>query len=342
MNSETLGVLPQWEVDVAVAVNFFCRPDYLEKQFEVIKAARPSRLYLIADGPRDGNHEEIAACKRCREIVSVIPWECDVTRIYADSNMGLFDRYFSAMTEVFEKENKCIFLEDDVIPSISFFRYCKELLDRYENDTRIFHISGWNYLGEYDDPNSDYFFSGEAPLCGYGLWRRSFESMNLDFLMDGYVVDRAMRLARLIKPGYERRIKKTLDNPLWEGHVPHVEFYKNVVRLTEGQLGIVPSKNLITNIGVGGVHTGGIELIPRGLRRLYYAKTYELDFPLKHPRYVVRDLFYDSCANRILAWNMPLVRGWRKLESLVLHIRYGDFKRIHYKIKTLFNKDPRA
>lgn len=329
-----------WLVDVAVVVNFFSRPDYLKKQFDIVSQAKPARLYLIADGPREGVAGERERCQQCRNLVADIQWDCDVTRLYADKNMGLFKRYFSAMDYVFSREDRCIFMEDDVIPSISFFSFCKELLDRYENDTRIFHISGWNYMGVYEEPSTSYFFSGEAPLYAYAFWKRSYEEMKLDFVKDPYVVDRAMRLARLIKPGYEKRIKRTADNPMWEGHIPHVEFYKNLTRFTESQLGIIPAKNMVENIGLGGVHSvGEINKVPKGMQWVYYAKTYEIDFPMVHPKHVMRDLVYDAYANRKLAWNMPLIQAWRKCSSLARAIRYGDFERIASKFISLFKTD---
>ena len=44
----------------------------------------------------------------------------------------------------FSKVDKCIVLEDDDVPAVSFFQFCKEMLDKYEHDTRISMIAGFN------------------------------------------------------------------------------------------------------------------------------------------------------------------------------------------------------
>ena len=41
--------LPPYEVDVAVLILFFNRPEQLGKVFEQVRKARPSRLFLYQD-----------------------------------------------------------------------------------------------------------------------------------------------------------------------------------------------------------------------------------------------------------------------------------------------------
>lgn len=333
-----------WLIDVPVAVNFFTRPDEFQEVFNVLKRVRPRQLFLISDGPRSGNQEDIINVAKCREIAKDIDWVCEIYRYYNDENKGLFDTYFTWMKEVFQIVDRCIFLEDDLVPSDSFFYFCKDLLEKYEHDLRIHFITGVNYLGEYSRPSADYFFSGEGSITGYALWKRTFDSMSLDFLADEYVVSCAKDVAKQIKPGYERRIEKTRQNPLWEGHVPHVEFYKNVLRMTQGQLYIVPSKNLITVGGVSGNAThsaDGLNKLPRVTQKIFYQERFELNFPLKHPKYVVRDLQYERYVNYLLAWHMPIRSFARRVEALIRHLACGDFKRVGEKLLSIGKTDSR-
>ena len=55
--------------------------------------------------------------------------------------------------------DKCIVLEDDDVPSQSFFPFCKELLDRYEHDDRITMIAGFNSDEVTAGVPDDYFFT---------------------------------------------------------------------------------------------------------------------------------------------------------------------------------------
>lgn len=330
----------EWLIDVPVAVNFFARPDTFKKVFDVICQARPRQLFLIADGPREDVESDIENCEKCRKIAENIDWECEVYRYYNEKNKGLFHTYFDSMTRVFQNVDRCIFLEDDLVVSLSFFRYCKDLLEKYENDYRIHFITGMNMMGVYDKPDGDYFFSGEGSIWGYALWRRTFESMTLDFRKNPYVIEMTKEVAKQIKPGYQKKIDSCVQNPEWQGHIPHVEFYKNFLRFSQNQICIVPTKNLVSNIGASSnaVHAADdIRKLPKVTQRLFNTKTYEYSFPLRDPEYVIRDLYYEKQVNYLLAWNNPLLKWVRRCEALLRHLRYGDTKRIVKKIELFLN-----
>ena len=335
--------MEKWKIDVPVAINFFCRPDTFKKTLACIRKAKPSKLFLIADGPRPNNLNDKKGCNECRLIADqMIDWECDLVKLYNDENKGLFITYFESMKKVFEQVDYCIFMEDDLEVSDSLFPYCKEMLEKYKDDLRFSFVTTINYMknGVYEELESDYFFSGEGSLCAYGIWKRTFDSMNMDFLKDAYSVEAAKLHIRLIKPGYENRIDKYVANLMWQGHLPHVEIYRNLLRTLEHQLCILPKKNMVKNIGLdsGSVHTADdIRKLPKGLWPIYTHPIYELNFPLKAPKYVIADMKYDHAYNKMLLWNMPIRRFFRRLEALCRHIVYGDFKRVINKFKLVLS-----
>lgn len=331
--------MEKWKIDVPVAINFFCRPDTLEKTFACIKEARPSKLFLISDGPRSNNLNDVDGVSKCRELVEVmLDWECEVVKIYNNENKGLFVTYFESMAKVFEKVEFCIFMEDDVEVSQSFFPYCKALLEKYKDDLRFSFVTSINYMdqGIYKELKSDYFFCGEGSLYAYGLWKRTFDNMNMNFIKDAYSVAASKLYLRQIKPGYEKRIDKYVKNLLWQGHIPHVEIYRNLLRATQNQLCILPKKNMVRNVGLssGSMHTvNDIRKMPKKMWKVYNTPIYEMDFPLQAPECVIPDLKYDKYYNKMLLWNMPFRRFIRRLESMFRHIIYGDFSRILLKFK---------
>ena len=73
-----------------------------------------------------------------------IDWDCKVHRLYQEENYGCDPSGYIAHTWAFSHVDKCIVIEDDDVPSVSYFRFCKELLDKYENDKRIMLITGLN------------------------------------------------------------------------------------------------------------------------------------------------------------------------------------------------------
>ena len=157
-------------VDVSVLILFFNRPEPLKQVFAQVQKARPSRLFLYQDGPR--SEKDMPGILACRDIVSSIDWECDVHQLYQERNYGCDPSEFISQKWAFSHSDKCVVLEDDDVPAVSFFSFCKEMLDRYENDERITMISGFNVEEQTTDIKEDYFFSTNFSIWGWASWRR--------------------------------------------------------------------------------------------------------------------------------------------------------------------------
>src|SRR5262249_30172169 len=136
----------------------FNRPDTTARVFEVIRLARPSRLYIAADGPRSKTGEA-ELCQEARRVATDIGWKCDMQTLFRDQNLGCRAAVSSAVTWVFENEPEGIILEDDCLPHPTFFLYCAQLLDRYRADTRIMCITGDNFQEEMGTYPYSYYFS---------------------------------------------------------------------------------------------------------------------------------------------------------------------------------------
>jgi hypothetical protein len=146
------------KIDVAILLIFFNRPGTLSKVFESVKKARPSKLFLYQDGPRLNREDDVENIAKCRKIVEDIDWECEVHTYYQNDNVGCDPSEYVAQKWAFSYVVKCIVLEDDDVPIQSFFPFCKELLDKYEDDQRINMICGHNQLGTYSCHDADLLF----------------------------------------------------------------------------------------------------------------------------------------------------------------------------------------
>ena len=153
-------------IDVPVLLIFFNRPETFSKVFEQVKKARPSKLFLYQDGARLNRPADKENVAKCRAIAEEIDWECDVHRLYQEENKGCDPSEFIAIKWAFSMVDACIVLEDDDVPSQSFFPFCKELLEKYKNDERINMICGMNINGITENVTSDYLFS--VGLVGNG------------------------------------------------------------------------------------------------------------------------------------------------------------------------------
>ncbi len=318
------------EVDVAVLVLFFNRPDMLRNLFRQIRQARPSRLLLYQDGPR--NEVDLPKMEACRAVVSdeEIDWECEVHRNYREENSGCDPSSFYSIKWAFSLYDKCIKFEDDDVPSLSFFPFCKELLDRYEHDSRISIISGMNCDEVTPNLPYDYFFATTFSINGWATWRRVVDlwDEHYTFLDDDYNLHQLDSLIRERKYqqdfirfcSYHRSIGKAYYETIF-----HASIFFN------SGLSIVPRVNMISNAGAtdeGTHYSGSNDTLPRAVRRLFTMGHHELQFPLRHPRYVMEDVEYKKRVFRTMGWGHPWIKIGRSLEELWLNLRHGNFSRI--------------
>jgi hypothetical protein len=171
-------------VTTPVVYLIFNRPDLTERTFAALRVVRPRRLHVVADGPRAGRPDEARLCAAARAATERVDWPCEVTRDYADANLGCGRRVSTGITRAFETVEEAIILEDDCLPDPSFFSYCTELLQRYRGDERVMAVSGNNFQAGARTPYS-YYFSKYMHCWGWATWRRAWA--RYDFHMSGLI-----------------------------------------------------------------------------------------------------------------------------------------------------------
>lgn len=305
----------EYGIDIPVLIIFFARPKVLEQTFAKVKEQRPSKLLLWQDGPRTGREDDIENITACRRIVENVDWECTVHRYYHGGNLGCDPSTHLSHKWAFTIVDKCIILEDDVLFSSSFFKFCKVLLDKYEYDERIDRICGHNVLGNYNPDKSDYFFAKSGNSIGWATWRRVAEKWDTEysFLND----DEALRLLRMAKPDKAQhdkwlkvcKEKKSTGKAYWEFLVGTETYLNN-------RLIIYPSVNMIAHIGFGENSTHYItdlRLLTKKEIDSLVEKTYEISFPLKEPKYFVGDeSFIDSVSRKSQISFIKRIYGYLK------------------------------
>lgn len=311
-------------VDVPVRVNIWIRPECQRKQLEVLRAARPSVLFLISDGGR--NDREWEAIRQNRELLEGgIDWDCTLHKLYEDKNNGLYTMSAKAADLIWSKVDRCIFLEDDQIPSVSYFRFCAELLEKYKDDTRITAIAAMNYAGVWERASADYFFCERGSIWGLALWKRSYELRDPSFAYgkDPYTLRLLKERTKDVKY-MQGSIFGYAKDELHEGHKAGGEFYNRFHVYAHHQLYIVPKYNMMNNIGCteDGAHTASYQILPRAIKSLYQMETHELEFPLKHPKYIIPDQDYRRLEDARLGRDRPLVEFFRRIESFCLTLKY--------------------
>lgn len=297
--------------NVPILLIFFCRPEVTSKVFDCIRKVKPSKLYLYQDGPR--NEKDLQGIMQCRDIVSNIDWDCDVNTFYQEQNVGCDPSEYIAQKWMFEQEEMGIVLEDDDVVSLSFFYFCEELLEKYKDDERINMICGMNHLGTYDKTDADYFFARSGSITGWASWKRVVDTWDpsYSYFDDPYAME-------CVESVLGHRAQRTLKT--WKNHKDSgKEFYETILGASatlSHRLNIVPTKNMVANIGVvaNATHSvASVFLLPRRTRRIFYKDIYEYDFPLKHPKHVVEDMNYTK-----KIWDMPgILRQLQRIEGRI-------------------------
>lgn len=325
-------------VDVPVKINVWIRPECQRKQFEVIKKARPSILFVTSDGGR--NKKEWDIINKLRKMYDTeIDWNCTVYKLYEKINNGLYGIWKKRNELIWSNVDRCIFLEDDQIPSTSYFKFCAEMLEKYENDERINCICGMNHLGISENVSSDYFFSKQGSIWGYATWKRTYEKyFDFDYGKDKYVMNLLKRHTKG-NAAFWKRLKAYGRSDNFEGHIAATEFFIEFSMYAQYQLQIIPKKNMISNIGCteNSQHSDDLNVLPHATRKIFNMQIYEMDFPIKHPKYVIPDCEYEQKRNRMMAYNHPIILFGRKIEQTILLIKKGKIKRVFFKFKRKIN-----
>lgn len=232
-----------------VVLLFYNRPKPLREVFAAISEARPSQLFLVADGPKD--QQDAQLCAAARAVVERVDWPCTVHRNYADVNMGTKLRVPSGLDWVFGQVEEAIILEDDCVPSLSFFPFCTELLNRFRDDTRIMEIAGSNYqMGRRCTPYS-YYFSRYWSVWGWATWRRAWAHFDVHMRRWPELRDAGF-LDEVLPDRVERDYWSERFNSAYSGRFTRVWDWQWLFTIwRQNGLSVVPELNLITNIGFG-------------------------------------------------------------------------------------------
>jgi hypothetical protein len=268
-----------------VALFAFNRPELTARVFAAIRAARPSRLFLVCDGPRADRPGEAERCAEVRRILDAVDWPCAVERSFSDVNLGCRARLSSGIGWVFSRTEEAIFLEDDILPEATFFRYCDALLMRYREDDRVMMISGYSGLVPGEAPGASYWFSAHPRIWGWAAWRRSWQGY--DVTMSGWPAFRKTS-AWASRTRAEKESWGAFFQMVKDGQVDTWDAQATLLAWRTGRLVVIPSTSMVTNIGFGADSTNTRSPAFTG------PAAAAMTFPLVHPAEVACDAQLDA------------------------------------------------
>ncbi len=244
--------------NIPILFIIFNRLDTTEQVFEQIRKQKPKYLYIAADGPRKNREDDIENCRKTREIVNKIDWDCELKTLFREENLGCGKAVSGAITWFFENVEMGIILEDDCLPHEDFFPYCEELLIQYKDNKEVKMISGDNFQNGIKRGDASYYFTAYTHIWGWASWRRTWQEY--DFSLDDISTKEFKKSLRYYFNSWQERQvwldkfilmkKKSIDT--WDFQLSFNVWKRKGIN-------IIPNVNLISNIGFGECSTHTID-----------------------------------------------------------------------------------
>jgi len=258
------------------------RPEKTKQLILALKKIKPANVYVSCDGPlpNDSINQRLVLETR-QSVQSSIDWECTVHTRYSDKNLGCKEGVVTAINWFFSHVECGIILEDDCIPSESFFHFATNLLSHYENDLRIWNISASNHQNSIIRGDGSYYFSRVPLIWGWATWKSRWKLYDKDLIS----------LPNLCTTSHKRTLfASKSESSYWfdswkkiqGGKLDTWDYQWVYTCLVNSGLTIVPNCNLVKNIGFDqeATHTKN---------SIKTADIGQISLPLHHPTFLVPD-----------------------------------------------------
>ena len=267
-------------MEVPVALVIYRRARLVRRLLRILREVRPTELYVIADGPR--SESELKDTIATRRVLEQVDWPCEVRTTYSTANLGVNRRIPSGLDWVFTQTDRAIILEEDCHPHPSFFRYCEDLLDRFEHDPNVLTISGYNREAVDLDYPYSYRFTRTMWVWGWATWRDRYQS--IDFSMaywrrfkqskrfESYFSAVSADPAEAWREeAWRTRLDMAAEQNAWDFALSGWSLHRNLRH-------VVPTRSLVRNVGWGDDATHTVDRT-----KALSVAAEEVAFPLAHP-----------------------------------------------------------
>ena len=136
------------------------------------KLANQSILFIYSDGAK--SEKDNLEVQKVRNYIKSIKGFKLVKIVEREKNYGLANNIINGVTEIINKHNKIIVMEDDIVTSPSYLSFMNQALNFYEREPKVWHISGWNYPFEKKE-SEDVFFWRLMNCWGWATWKDRWE-----------------------------------------------------------------------------------------------------------------------------------------------------------------------
>lgn len=225
-------------ISTVILIIGFVRLESTMKILDICTKHSSLPIIVSLDGPR--NDDDALIIEKIQK--STLSHECTnrLTLKMSQQNMGLSEHVTKAINYSLNHYDSVIVLEDDCIPSGTFFNYCARALRHYKNRDDIIYISGSNLDVVLPlEKGEDCILTHYGQIWGWATWKDRWESRKTKVNLG--VICRA-QIPWREKIFWIRNFRKPLWDSIWG-------FYN---LLSQKGYAVIPKLNLVSNIGFDG------------------------------------------------------------------------------------------
>lgn len=250
------------------------RADHSIRTWEALSKnvyAKDSELFLYCDGPKANATEEQrnkvtevhAAALQYAEVAKKQGLYKDVHVVCAEQNKGLANSIIGGVTDVINKYDRVIVLEDDLLTSPYFLKYMNEALDFYKSRPGVMSISAnrppVNKMTIPADYPYDVFASLRSYSTGWATWKDRLNRVDwsMDYLND--FLSRPEQVEAFNRGGDDMTEMLCMQR---DGKIDSWAIRFSFAHFKEHCVAILPCVPYVDNIGFDGtgIHSGTNEL----------------------------------------------------------------------------------
>jgi hypothetical protein len=266
---------------IPILLLVYNRYEETRKLIKILRKIKPNKIYIAADGPKLQDKNDFVECLKVRKLFDQIKWKCKIYKHYNNNNLGCKISISRSINWFFKKVKQGIILEDDCMPNKDFFKFCNLMLKKYENNKKIFCISGSNYTNNVRKViknESSYYFSKYPHCWGWATWRRAwkYNNLNINFWTKYKNTD---SWKQLHNDRTEKIYWEKIFNNAYKNNFNSWAYSWTLSVWKKKGLTIIPKKNLIENIGVGSHSENNFFRTKNDIYKSYFLNNFN-----KHPR----------------------------------------------------------
>lgn len=237
--------------ETPVVLIAFNRPIETRETLLAIREVRPKKIYFISDGARLDVVDEKDIVEECRNLVTLIDWDCTLIEIFSEENLGCMRRIVTGLSDVFSLEEKAIIIEDDCMPNVNFFEFTEWGLSYFESDLNVGMISGSNLICHKCKTEFRNGFSNYINIWGWATWRRVWQVHNPYLTLKDIKLNFKSNVAHLPFNWWEKLYWKELfrltvyAGSTWDFQLQYTFFKQKLIV-------VFPNENSVYNIGFSG------------------------------------------------------------------------------------------